>query len=111
MKETDDVALSPRDYYLVDVQTWEAISSVFEGNPEAALNFAMVLKTLRDSINAGRKGRDVAIASLDVGIETAFSLTQDYQAALKLFYARISGTLKREEELPRLAKDILEQKT
>jgi len=110
IKEDAAVAMAPRDYYLVDVQTWEAIVEAFEGNPETALDFAVVLKTLRDSISAGRKGREAAIASLDLGIEKTFPLTRDYMAALNLFHARISGTLKREEELPRLVKEISEKK-
>jgi len=110
MKEEDAVAMASRDYYLVDVQIWEALVKAFEGNPETAQDFAFVLKTLRDSISAGRKGREAAIASLDLGIETAFPLTMDYNAALKLFHARISGALKREEELPRLVKGISEKK-
>lgn len=110
MKENDDIAMAPRDYYLVNSQTWKSLVEAFNGSPETALDFAVVLKTLRDSISAGRKGREAAIASLDLGIETAFPLTRDYKAALKLFHVRISGTLKREEELPRLVEEILKRK-
>ncbi len=110
MKENNDVAISPRDYYLVDVQTWESIVESFANDPTTALHFAMVLNTLRNAIKEGREGREVAIASLDVGIETAFPLTEDYEAALTLFYARILGELRAEDELPRLVKEILEKK-
>jgi len=107
MKENDDVAISPRDYYLVDIETWRSIVESFANDPATALHFAMVLNTIQDAIKEGKEGRAVAIASLKVGIEIAFPLTEDYEAALNLFYARISGELKAEEELPRLAKGIL----
>ena len=110
MKENDDVAISPRDYYLVDVETWRSIVESFANNPVTALHFAVVLNTLRNAIKEGKEGREVAIAALKIGIETAFPLTEDYEAALNLFYARISGELKTKEELPRLVKEILEKK-
>ena len=82
----------------LDAEDWNIVFQAYAEYPILAFILAQHLTTVKTLMQAGREGREEAVAGLDRAIESLMPHTEFRNAGRKVYFLAVAGTLSIEDE-------------
>ena len=83
---------------MLEAASWKSVFKVYAEHPTSALVLAYQLIAVKQALRRGGKGIAVAIADLELAIESLYQHTEFYKIGHKLYRRTIEGTITPTEE-------------